>query len=109
MRWNEDHLQIYFAHSKTDQSGDRPRDPRNIYANPISPEICPILALGIYFLCYVPDDQWLFPGRSQYKRFMQMDTVQRAVTTHLLSLGLQPQDIGIHSIRKGSATFCASG
>lgn len=138
MCWNEDHLQIYFAHSKTDQSGDRPRDPRRIYANPISPEICPILALGIYFLCYVPDDLCLFPGRSQYKRFMQvlgqimkppnnrgeatddmdvdeaeihdqMDTVQRAVTTHLLSLGLQPEDIGSHSIRKGSATFCASG
>jgi len=39
MCWNEDHLQIFFAHSKTDQSGDKPRDPRRVYANPVHPEI----------------------------------------------------------------------
>ncbi|EKX30901.1 hypothetical protein GUITHDRAFT_47473, partial [Guillardia theta CCMP2712] len=53
-------------------SGDKPRDPRRVYANPVYPEICPILALGIYLLCYLPDELSLFPGRSQYKRFMQV-------------------------------------
>ena len=50
MCWNEDHLQTFFAHSKTDQSGDKPGDPNRLYANPVHPEICPILALGIYLL-----------------------------------------------------------
>jgi hypothetical protein len=31
---------------KNDQSGERPRDPRHIYANPLMPEVCPILSLG---------------------------------------------------------------
>ncbi|EKX42864.1 hypothetical protein GUITHDRAFT_45184, partial [Guillardia theta CCMP2712] len=94
-----------------------PRDPRRVYANPVYPEICPILALGIYLLCYLPDELSLFPGRSQYKRFMQvlskimMPPNQSAapITAHLRSLGLQPEDLGSHSIRKGAATYCSSG
>jgi hypothetical protein len=46
MEWGEDALSIYFAHMKNDQTGSRPRDPRHLYANPLMPEICPILALG---------------------------------------------------------------
>jgi len=52
----EDDLHNFFAHSKTDPSGDKLRDPRRVYANPVHPEICPILALGIYLLCYKPDE-----------------------------------------------------
>jgi hypothetical protein len=44
--WREDALGVYFAHMKNDQNGERPRDARHIYANPLSPEVCPILALG---------------------------------------------------------------
>ena len=42
MEWRGDAMCIYFAHMKNDQLGDRPRDPRHIYANPIIPEVCPI-------------------------------------------------------------------
>jgi hypothetical protein len=45
--WGEDSLRVYFAHMKNDQSGSRPRDPRHVYANPLAPEICPILAIGM--------------------------------------------------------------
>jgi len=48
MEWGEDALKVYFAHMKNDQRGTRPRDPRHIYANPLMPEVCPILALGAY-------------------------------------------------------------
>ena len=51
MSWEEDSLAIKFAHMKNDQCGDRPRDARHVYANPLMPEICPILAPGIY-LCW---------------------------------------------------------
>jgi hypothetical protein len=48
IEWFGDSLCIYFAHMKNDQLGDLPRDPRHLYANPVMPEICPVLALGIY-------------------------------------------------------------
>ena len=46
MEWTEDALAIYFAHMKNDQCGERPRDPRHVYANPLMPEVCPVLCLG---------------------------------------------------------------
>lgn len=49
LEWGEDAMRVYFAHMKNDQTGSRPRDPRHIYANPLIPEICPILALGTQF------------------------------------------------------------
>ena len=51
LEWREDALGVFFAHMKNDQTGERPRDPRHVYANPMMPEISPILALGIYLLC----------------------------------------------------------
>ena len=46
LEWGEDALRVYFAHMKNDQRASRPRDARHVYANPISPEVCPVLALG---------------------------------------------------------------
>ena len=39
IEWRNDALCIYFSHHKGDQSGDRPKDPRHIYANPLAPEV----------------------------------------------------------------------
>ena len=63
MGWDKDALTVAFAHQKNNQQGDRPRDPRHIYANPLNPSICPILLLGIYWLVTGFDDTGrLFPG-----------------------------------------------
>lgn len=72
MEWHNDSLAIFFAHMKNDQIGERERDPRHIYANPIDPIVCPILALGIYFIVFPlagSKDTSLFPGTNQYIRF----------------------------------------
>ncbi|EEY55124.1 uncharacterized protein PITG_22162 [Phytophthora infestans T30-4] len=51
-------------------SGDRPRDPRHVYANPLQPGICPIVALGLYWAATNSDESdLLFPGNNQYDRF----------------------------------------
>ena len=73
MEWKEDALRIYFAHQKNDQMGERPRDPRHVYANPKSPQVCPILSLGIYLLCLPPQQRQrkLFPGSNQYDRYQK--------------------------------------
>ena len=68
IEWKEDSLQIFFSQMKNDQMAEKPRDPRHVYANPLMPEICPILALAIFWLCFgfVDGETQLFPGSNQY-------------------------------------------
>lgn len=35
IEWSGDSLRIYFAHLRNDQSAERPRDPRHVYANTV--------------------------------------------------------------------------
>jgi integrase len=115
MEWKNDALGIYFAHMKNDQYGERPREPRHIYANPLMPEICPILALGLYLLCVPLEggcNMKLFPGGNQYDRFRRLLT--RVLESEdglqeLANRGMVADDIGTHSMRKGSATYASSG
>ena len=112
--WREDALCIYFAHMKNDQSGERPRDPRHVYANPLIPEICPILALGLLWITFEFENSGnsLFPGSNQYDRFRKL--FQRAgkleeIKNELIRRSMAPSDLGTHSMRKGAATYCSSG
>eukprot|EP00834_Sanchytrium_tribonematis_P003532 NODE_139_length_16235_cov_0.569038.p3 type:complete len:603 gc:universal NODE_139_length_16235_cov_0.569038:14135-15943(+) len=113
LEWRNDSLCIYFAHMKNDQTGNRKRDPRHIYANPVSPEICPVLALGVYLLVFsiVPNQNKLFPGNSQYQRFSKllMKFSKNEGRNAIEERGLQAVDIGTHSVRKGAATYVSSG
>jgi len=99
---------------KNDQTGERPRDPCHIYANPSMPEICPILALRIYWLCFQFDNDGLklFPGNNQYERFRKafqrfrdLDNIE----SEFIRSGIDKDDIGTHSMRKGSSTYCSGG
>ncbi|POM68001.1 Hypothetical protein PHPALM_15891 [Phytophthora palmivora] len=73
LEWDEDALAIWFAHMKNDQEGERQRDPRHVYANPKEPNICPILALAIYFTVFgFNKNSLLFPGRNQYDRYSKI-------------------------------------
>jgi hypothetical protein len=118
MEWKDDSLRVFFGHQKNDQFGDKPKDPRHIYANPLHPEICPILALAIYWAVYSFSDsdriseQKLFPGNGQYDRFGK--TLEHFWETEqgsreLNRRGMSKTDIGSHSLRKGAATYCSSG
>lgn len=113
LTWREDALAIYFSQMKNDQYGERPRDPRHIYANPLMPAICPILSLGIYLFCFPPgsEDTKLFPGGSQYNRFSKLfaELLSNDAADELRSRGMCQADIECHSLRKGAATFVTSG
>lgn len=112
VHWTEDSLSVYFPQMKNDQEGDRPKDARHVYANPILPEICPILALGLYFLVFGFDAAGLslFSGTSQYNRYLkQLHRLLTAQADELNSKGLEPSDLGTHSTRKGAASFTSSG
>ncbi|OWY93367.1 hypothetical protein PHMEG_00037265 [Phytophthora megakarya] len=136
LEWREDALCVYFAHMKNDQRGARPRDPRHVYANPVFPTVCPILALGkfyqhlqygfiadehgiiatlgVYWATYGADnsDVHLFPGNDEYEPFRKVlgRTLKGAdVAAELERRGTAAEDIGTHSMRKGASTYCSSG
>ena len=110
--WEDDAMTIQFAHSKTDMIGTEESYKRHIYANPENPIICPILALSCY-LATTPTrgpPGKLFMGTSQYERFRKQ--LQSLVDDHaeeIRGIGIDPNDIGVHSIRKGAATYVCSG
>ena len=114
IEWREDCLAIYFAHMKNDQSGDRKRDPRHIYANPVDPVVCPLTALGIYLHTFGlsgTKSTALFPGTSQYDRFAKIlkGFLRKHRDTLEKEFGINVDDLGVHSIRKGAATYVSSG
>jgi hypothetical protein len=52
----------------------------------------------------------LFEGGSQYDRFRTL--LKRVVMDHpdeIMAMGVDPRNLGVHSIRKGAATFCCNG
>jgi hypothetical protein len=105
---------VYFAQMKYDQFGERLKDPRHIYGNPLNPEICPVQALGIFWAC-IPmksDQNRLFEGSQQYDRFREI--FQRLLKSEQVSsvpenIGKQSADFGTHSFRKGAVTYAGSG
>ena len=108
-----DTFEIYFAHTKTDQTGDEAKYSHHLYANPFCPLICHVLLLAFYFLCCcnLPQtgESRLFPGRDQYQRFLEM--LSCLICDHeaeVSVLGVNPQMIGMHSIRKGAVTYMSS-
>jgi hypothetical protein len=110
LSWKNDSLQIRFGHMKNDQEGDRPKDPRHVYANPVNPEICPILSLAIYLSIFgFSTFNQLFPGKTQYNRFSKaFKRLLESERSELERFGLFPEDLGCHSTRKGSATYVSS-
>ncbi len=106
LEWKDDALGVYFAHQKNDQEGDRPRDARHVFANPLRPAICPILALAIYWTCFGFRDgsTKLFAGSDVYSRFLKSFKEllhEDLVDVELRDRGIKASDLGPHSARKG--------
>ena len=114
LSWSDDCLCIYFAQMKNDQTGDRKRDPRHVYANPHDVLVCPITALAMYISIFNvtgSKDSALFPGSNQYKRFAK--SLEKILFKHKIEIkaefGIEVSDLGVHSLRKGAAGYISSG
>jgi hypothetical protein len=84
---------------------------RHVFANPKEPSICPVHALSTYFAT-VPTQTigMLFKGNNQYERFRK--NLLGLVVKHkdeVIAMGIDPDEIGVHSIWKGAATYACSG
>ena len=107
--WRDDSLLVTFAKHKGDQTGEGMSNEKHIYANPLQPEICPILALAVYVFCTPRSAstfrQQLYLGMDSPHRFSRI--LQRVLTSipEGVSIGSRREDIGTHSNRKGSASY----
>lgn len=113
--WSQsfDAFSIHFSQSKTDQLGEEAKYPRHLYANPVAPLVCPVLAVAMYLTsCFDNNDipaNLFFPGATQDARFAHL--VQRAVDEkweHISQMGYRRGEIGTHSIRKGAVSYMSS-
>lgn len=122
MRAANDSIGVSFAYTKADQGGENANELKHVYANPLDPSICPVLALAIYFSTSmtwsVPDADgeqtatFVFPQNTQTSRFTKC--LNRLWSTEkgkamLLAFGITAIDIGAHSFRKGSTTYASQG
>ena len=112
LEWRDDCLLYYILRSKGDQEGSLSSDPWHVYANPMKPDICPILALGKYLLAnpQVTEGTKLFSSTDPYQRFSKV--LRKCLEDNEAAfndLGIDIDDIGTHSARKGAATHCSTG
>jgi hypothetical protein len=110
VEWKNDALVVNLGAHKGDQEGDNARD-CHIYANPCDPFVCPILSLAVYILSrYKSKSTQLFEGFDNEKRFSRLlgNILETLPVGERLLLGALPEEIGTHSARKGSPTYCLS-
>ena len=109
--WEEDALCINLGKTKGDQEGKN-SFPRHVYANPMFPEICPILGFAIYIFCkgYQREgsSRLLFGATSQDRFSKWLSTACSKNKDTIVAMGLIISDIGTHSFRKGIATVLAN-
>ncbi len=104
--WDNDSLVINLALSKKDQSGEN-QTPKHIFANPLMPHICPILALALQIFSTTfraKGETNVFGAGNPYELFGKWlsDTLKK-----ISNLGFEINDFGTHSFRKGAATYCS--
>ena len=114
MDWKQDSMIIRFSNTKTDRLGKR-NYPRHIFANAERPEVCPLVALGLFWLesnLVIKDKEGkLFSGTKQAARFnayihrvFGVDNIDEIMQFE----GFCSEEFGTHSIRKGALTFTAN-
>jgi len=104
IEWKEDALMITVPKHKGDQEGAK-AFPKHCYADPMTPEICPVLALALHIFCtsFRPNvtDPKLFSGSSLEGKFSNWLT--KALKSDGLrndaDLGAVADELGSHSFR----------
>ena len=103
MDWENDSMTVQFGTTKSDQTGEKTGEKKHIFANPFKPELCTILALGVYTWCKrrgPGSGQKLFDGDEQNKRYYEILVCAVKDIDPSIDLGCAREDIGTHSNRK---------
>lgn len=108
--WHGDCVTILYEKGKTNQEGMN-KVPWHVYANPVDPLICPVLALGLKLV--TETDTFgnrpfkVFPAATSddtFSDWMRVTVDGLAVDPDVL-LSIPPNRISTHSLRKGAATY----
>ena len=107
--WEDDSLTIKMIVKKHDQEG-KDTKAKHVFANPIMPYICPVLALAVFVFCMGqrrPGSAGLVFGNNKAEgRFSRwLREILRINESILLAMGIFISMIGTHSFRKGNATW----
>ena len=104
--WDHDDLCIQFAHIKTDMAGDDAKHKRHIYANPLCLPICALTALAKYIALFQSNSDGMLFDKNSYQRFGKyLQKLVAANKVEVERLGIKIEDVGVHSIREGAATY----
>jgi hypothetical protein len=58
--WQDDSLLVYICQAKNDKEGLLCDKPKHIFANPVLPEICPVLSMAIFLsIIDVPENSYV--------------------------------------------------
>ncbi|GAX10566.1 hypothetical protein FisN_14Lu064, partial [Fistulifera solaris] len=117
LSWTKfDAMQINFKHTKTDVTGAEKQVKRNLYSNINEPDIDFTFLLGLYlatnFTTVQEAGYRLFPGTSDSTTKRVSRKLQEVLELHedeVIAMGYASiSDIGLHSLRKGAATYLGS-
>ena len=119
--WESDSLLISTPKSKSDQEGAK-CFARHLYANPLNPIICPVLALAVLVFSRIAKhdpahsaasptlpNYRIFDGANNKSRFSEIlgRMIAAVPEADLTRLGAERKQLGTHSVRKGAASYCA--
>lgn len=111
--WKEDSLLVTVPKHKGDQEGVKIY-PVHVFANPLCPEVCPVLALAIYVFCTYTSDEtdglkWcLFKGAKQEQRFSNwLSDLLKSNEFDAKDLGALASELGTHSFRFDTNKYCS--
>ncbi|EKX42523.1 hypothetical protein GUITHDRAFT_73929, partial [Guillardia theta CCMP2712] len=112
LSWKDDHLCVMFDNKRITNPARKPEKLRRVFANPKMPEICPILALGIYLLSIEQDAKRLFPPPPLHKnerhKTVDLTKTRELVAKELQAKGIRTSTLGSDSIQKGAVVYCVS-
>ena len=100
--WKGDALMVHVPAHKGDQTGERAFS-RHVYANPLNPEICPILALAVLIFSSsahtTNSPRQVFIGEHSESRFSEVlrSTLATASESEKMTLGGNVNEFGTHS------------
>lgn len=112
IHWRGDAMTITFPKHKGDQDA-KDGKPKHVFANPLNPAICPVLALAIFVFTNGPrreGSQRLLFGKACNAETRFSDWIRAILgenAADLMAMGIMIMEIGTHSFRKGIATFLA--
>jgi hypothetical protein len=110
IEWREDCMVIQEQGHKGDQTGAK-KYWKHIYANPLKPSMCPILAWAVLLFSSpsrsAGNRHQLFVGSNTKNRISKLlsASLQNLSEAEVRTLGCSEKDIGLHSYRKGPGTY----